>query len=84
MIIIDKYYTAENIANNELFPWTQNVRVIRNYLAALVKIGENKKYNIILKPGNVDGISKKNGNRYYIKGEGILKIINDFEKGNLF
>lgn len=84
IISSEKYYTAEDIATQKLFPWTQNVRVIRNYLAALVQVREHKKYSIVLKPGNVDGISKRHGNRYYIKGQGIARIINDFENGILF
>lgn len=75
----NKFYTAEEIEKDSLFPWIGNYRTILTWLQTQVESGKAKRYGIIVKPGDT-----KFGNRYFVTGSGINKIIEDFKSGKLF
>lgn len=83
MINKDKYYNANDIAIREYFPWIKHERTILKWIQSQVRIGNQHKYNIIVKNSDIDSVKAKFGKRYYIKGEGIIKIITAFEDGTL-
>lgn len=84
-IIRDRYYIPREIAEMMLFPWTTQEKTVRNFLAQEVEKGNTKKYSIVVK-GPVDSVgdTSKHGIRYFVQGEGIIKIQEEFKKGELF
>lgn len=76
----DKYYTPQEIAEFGLFPWTNKTQTIVKWLSKQVELLNDFKYSIIVKLGE----DEKHGNRYFVKGEGIINIRASFDDGSLF
>ena len=84
MINKDKYYKIEELSKMEILPWN-NYRSILKHIQFQITIGNQKKYEIIVKPSiSVDSAVAKFGNRYFIKGSGIIKLLKSFEEGTLY
>lgn len=75
----EKFYTPDEISEENLFPWINHRRGIISWLRTQIKLANGLKWEITIKPG-----LKINGNRYFVKGSGIIKIIAAFEDGSLF
>lgn len=84
-IIKERYYIPREIAEMMLFPWTTQEKTVRNFLANMVENGNKSKYSIVVKRP-LDSVvdTAKHGIRYFIQGEGIIKIQEEFKKGELF
>lgn len=76
----NKFYSPKEISDNSLFPWIGHEVTILNWIKKQVQLGNTDKYSITIKPG----ADQKHGNRYFVKGEGIVKIKTAFEDGSLF
>lgn len=84
MINKDKYYKIEELSKLGLLPWGSYRSVLKHIQFQITK-GNQRKYEIIVKPSiSLDSAMAKYGNRYYIKGSGINKLLKAFEEGTLY
>lgn len=74
-----KYYNPSEISRQGLFPWIQHPRSILNWLKKQVEIGNGDKWEITV----ISQENTKYGNRYFVKGTGLIKIRASFDDGSL-
>ena len=79
-----KYYNVDEIALLELLPW-KHPKTIRDQVKLQIELGNKDKYEIFIKDGkNLDSVNSKFGKRYFISGNGLIKMRKAFEKGTLY
>lgn len=73
MIERDKYYSIKKIFEMKVFGWITSYDTLRRWVT-LDSLQENSMFKSIRK-GNASGT------RYYIKGETLLELVEEFKNG---
>lgn len=74
----DKYYNINEITVNGFFPWIKSYGAVRRYIEYDFNHGNS------LEAQYKPSVMGKSGDRFYIKGVNIIKLIARYEDGSLF
>lgn len=74
----EKFYSINEIAKYGFFPWAKSNQAIKRF------INYDQKHDNRLQAVMRVFVNKPTANRYFIKGENIIKILANFEDGTLF
>lgn len=74
----EKYYTPSDVTAEGFFPWIKTYLSVLNFLRKQYELDNGEKFSITFKEGET-----RYGDRYFIKGEGIIKVVEAFESGTL-
>jgi hypothetical protein len=73
----DRYYNINSISRLRLLPWIHSYATIRRYVK--FDMEHDNFLKAMVKPSLTSS-----GERFFIKGENIIKVIAKFEDGTLF
>ena len=74
MIETNTYYSASKLFRMNIFPWITSYRTLVRWICADTTSGDKSLFKAIKK-----GVG--NGTRYYVKGEHILKLLEELKNG---